>query len=648
MCSAKPTMKTFNGISLFILEGLLLSNLSSCFIVSSTKKATSFSLERAKLHQFSERQIQSERAEDIPIRVVVVGGGWAGFTAADALATCTSRPIQIHLLDASPRGQGGLAGGWRSAVLQRPVETGLHGFWREYLNTFATLERIGLNADDILTPFTPSILTSASGKLATAPVLGSRDEAFDLNNVDWKNPSKILENIASLLPPPLDLALLSDFAPNSPLSVADRISAIGLLGAWADFGQDDPVSWERYDKFSAEKLFLTLAGISPTLYRELVTPLLHVLPMTPGYDCSAAAALSCFHVFALQSRGAFDVRWCRGTIAEKIFDPWATKLQGSTNVDIRGSSKVTSIDTNGDKYTVVVNGDEKIECDAVVMAVGGTAMKRLISSCPPFQVAPVSKIFQKLRGVTCVAVRLFLRPNDVITSNLAGGSYDSSQLPPDMANAMKDSPVIVCGPRIGGIPELAEAGFCIYDLQRLHDEFSVGASGAMQTCAAIEVDFFRADAIADMKSDNEITDLVLRAVAAALNVRRIDKSAVLDASVVRARNAVSHFCVDSASASPGVKLEKGLYMCGDWVDRTGHASWSTEKAVVTGRQAIAALSQDFQLDCLADILPVAEDTVQLAALRKIAKTLRVVTPSITQLGTIPTSPWVMSEKLGLR
>jgi hypothetical protein len=438
------------------------------------------------------------------------------------------------------------------------------------------------------------------------------------------------------------------FAPNSPLSVADRISAIGLLGAWADFGQEDPVSWERYDKVSAEQLFLTLAGISPTLYRELVTPLLHVLPMTPGYDCSAAAALSCFHVFALQSRGAFDVRWCRGTIAEKIFNPWATKLQGSTNVNIRGSSKVTSIETKGDKYTVVVNGNENMECDAVVMAVGGTAMKRLLPSCPPFQVAPVSKNFHRLRGVTCVAVRLFLRPNDIITSNLAGGSYDSTQLPPDMANAMKASPVFVCGPRIGGIPELAEAGFCVYDLQRLHDEFSVGASGAMQRCAAIEVDFFRADAIADMKSDDEITDLVLRAVAAALNVRRIEKSAVLDVSVVRARNAVSHFCVDSASTSPGVKLNKGLYICGDWVDRTGHASWSTEKAVVTGRQAIAALSQDFHLDCLADILPVAEDTVQLAALRKIAKTLRVVTPSLPRLGAIPTSPWVLAEKLGLR
>ena len=86
--------------------------------------------------------------------------------------------------------------------------------------------------------------------------------------------------------------------------------------------------------------------------------------MAPGYDISAAAALSCFHVFALQApsrltppispasplhhfcissasrlhlfqsrlhlprqaRGAFDVRWCRGGISERIFTPWQRQL----------------------------------------------------------------------------------------------------------------------------------------------------------------------------------------------------------------------------------------------------------------------------------------------------------------------------------
>ena len=92
--------------------------------------------------------------------------------------------------------------------------------------------------------------------------------------------------------------------------------------------------------------------------------------------------------------------------------------------------------------------------------------------------------------------------------------------------------------------------------------------------------------------------LALRAASAALEVSPsvLPRSMVDDYAVVRARRAVSHFAVGSAALSPGVRLGgDGLYACGDWVDRTGHASWSTEKAVVTGRQAAAAVAADFKL-----------------------------------------------------
>ena len=92
--------------------------------------------------------------------------------------------------------------------------------------------------------------------------------------------------------------------------------------------------------------------------------------------------------------------------------------------------------------------------------------------------------------------------------------------------------------------------------------------------------------------------LALAAASAALEVSPsvLRRSMVEDYAVVRARRAVSHFAVGSAARSPGVRLGgTGLYACGDWVDRTGHASWSTEKAVVTGRQAAAAVAADFKL-----------------------------------------------------
>ena len=100
--------------------------------------------------------------------VVVVGGGWAGYAAADALSA--SGDCHVTLLEASPRAAGGLAAGWRTPG-GRPVEAGIHGFWRYYTNTLALLDSLGVDAEEVLTPYTPSVLVSKTGRVATAPVL---------------------------------------------------------------------------------------------------------------------------------------------------------------------------------------------------------------------------------------------------------------------------------------------------------------------------------------------------------------------------------------------------------------------------------------------------------------------------------------------
>ena len=560
------------------------------------------------------------------ISVVVIGGGWAGFSAADATASLGDN-VHVHLLDASPRGPGGLAGGWRTPKLNRSVEAGIHGFWREYKNTFAAIERIGLDIDDVLTPFTPSTLVSCKGKVAVAPVLGGDgDEQSTSSRPSLSTlipllpfPEKFLGELAPFLPPPLDLAIQTEFEDDSRLTVMDRITGLGLLAPWVDFGQEDRDSWLRYDKISADNLFRQIAGLSPSLYLELVAPLLHVLPMTPGWDCSAAAALSCFHVFALQTRGAFDVRWCRGTITERIFNPWAKELQKGGKVGIRGKSKVTRVEESltGKPYLVTVNNDssEQIACDAIVLAVGATTAGPLVESCPPLKAARITGKWRDLRGITCVSVRIFV-------DNPTGSR---------LSEAMVESPVVVCGPRIGSIPVLVETGFCIYDLSRLQDEYRLEAD----SLGAFEVDFFRAGDLA-VKDDDEVLSIALNAMAAALNSPKVsaDEMVVLDSSVFRARDAVSHFCVGSAELSPPVRLKKGLYVCGDWVDRTGHASWSTEKAVVTGRQAARALGEDFELPSYRDIeiLPAPKDSKQLATLRQVASLARKV---VSDDGTVP-------------
>ncbi|KAL7516496.1 hypothetical protein ACHAWX_001506 [Stephanocyclus meneghinianus] len=631
-------------------------------------------------HGLSSLAASALPTNDIP-KIVIIGGGWAGYTLAESLSTnnVPHRTVDILLIDASKGGGGGLAGGYRDGKF-RPVEAGIHGFWREYRNTFHVMESIeGVDIDTVLSGYTPSVLYSKNGKVAVAPVLGDDQDGEDKFDMDLTNfpldcwsEERIRRWIASNLPPPLDLPLLAKFEDNSNaastgeqssrLSPIDLLSGLGLLGAWADFEQESPTSWNNYDSQPASLLF-EKAGITDILYEELVSPLLHVLPMCPAYDCSAAACLSCFHVFALQSKGAFDVRWCRGSIGEKIFDPWRHQLE-QRGVQFRTGAKVACITKNssdaeaaslaqtGRKYTIQLNSMEEhaensiIQCDAVVLAVGAVAAGKLASSSPALVLLPASKNFDKLRGVTCVAVRIFLKPNRIISKNLKGGSHSKTQLPPDMAKAMIDSPVAVCGAGIGGIPELKETGFCVYDLQRMHDEFSVDYYNKNSIAwddqvAVLEVDFYRADSFVDW-DDAQVVRLALKAISAALKTAVIESHVIIDSKVLRARNAVSHFAPNSALYSPVSKLEKGIYIAGDWVDRAGHASWSTEKSVVTARQAALALSQDFGLNrSSCQVIPAAKDTPQLRALRRSARMLRAVLPP----ETLPPSPWVLAKQI---
>ena len=272
---------------------------------------------------------------------------------------------------------------------------------------------------------------------------------------------------------------------------------------------------------------------------------------------------------------------------------------------------------------VSVEGGDALEADAVVLAVGGTSAAKLKATSPPLSECHG---FEKLRGVTCVATRIWPEPSPHPTTGLRGGLHDTTTAPQPLARAMMDSPVAVVGPEI--LPILNLTGFCVYDLERMHDEQQASNT------ACIEIDFYRANDVADMTNE-EIISLSLRAVATAFKIPVINASMVVDSAVVRARSAVSHFCVGSADASPPSVLGPRLFTCGDYVDRSGHASWSTEKAVVTGRQAAAAVSKTLNLSGVdSSVILAAPDTPQLAALRRTSRLLRkVVSPE-----TLPIPP----------
>lgn len=86
--------------------------------------------------------------EDLPI--VVVGGGIAGITAA---LTLSEGGLPVLLLEKNPRSLGGRVAAYPATHFVHQgrsftfsVEHGMHGWWRQYRNFWALLERQGLSA----------------------------------------------------------------------------------------------------------------------------------------------------------------------------------------------------------------------------------------------------------------------------------------------------------------------------------------------------------------------------------------------------------------------------------------------------------------------------------------------------------------------
>jgi len=107
----------------------------------------------------------------------------------------------------------------------------------------------------------------------------------------------------------------------------------------------------------------------------------------PGEQCSAAAALGMAYFFVLKAQNAFDVRWCRGNIGDKIFAPWVAQLAARPRVDLAFGRRVVGFEARGGSgaaqptlRAVEVEradgrGREVLECDAVVFAVGMGALR---------------------------------------------------------------------------------------------------------------------------------------------------------------------------------------------------------------------------------------------------------------------------------
>ncbi|MBE9034531.1 hydroxysqualene dehydroxylase [aff. Roholtiella sp. LEGE 12411] len=396
--------------------------------------------------------------------------------------------------------------------------------------------------------------------------------------------SPIFQNLPRL-PSPVGTFLYTQF---KRLPLIDRLSALPLLYAVVDFDNTD-AAWRRYDFVTARELFKDF-GVSARLYREAFEPMLLVGLFAPGEQCSAAATLGMLYFFILAHQPDFDVVWCRGTVGEKIFRPWVERIE-KAGVRVLPQRRVTDliIDSN-QRATSVVCGDEVFDTDAVVFAVGITGMKKIVSTSPNLQSREEFRNLSNLGAIDVLATRLwFDRKIDIPRPSNACFGFDTT------------------------------TGWTFFDLNTLHDEYKNEPGTVM------EADFYHANQFLSL-SDEEIVTIVQRYLATCVPAFREAK--VIDSSVIRLPNAVTHFAPGSYRYMLPAKTSfENVFMSGDWIANR-HGSWSQEKAYVTGLEAANLVVSYLGEGQLSEILPVEEDEVHIQVARKLNQTVRDLSKSI--------------------
>ena len=485
-------------------------------------------------------------------RVVVVGAGWAGLAATYHLV---KQGYAVTLLEAGGQ-SGGLVAGWKTAK-GRSVEAGIHGFWYPYRNIFSLVRELGL------TPFTD----------------WTRSSQYSPAGLEVESPIFQLE---PPLPTPLGTFLYTQF---KRLPLSDRLSALPLLYSLLDFDNSGE-AWDRYDRVTARELFRQF-GVSARLYREAFEPMLLVGLFAPGEQCSAAATLGMLYYFILAHQADFDVVWCRGTVGEMIFQPWVEQIR-SAGGQVLTQKRVTDIQIESvdgvPTATAVMCDEERFDADAVIFAVGITAIKKIVASSPSLQRYPEFCQLANLRAVDVLATRLWFDRKVAIPrpSNACFGFDDTT-------------------------------GWTFFDLNALHDEWH-DTDGSV-----VEVDFYHANQLLPM-TDEDILAKVQQDLTTC--IPEFHQSAILDHSIIRLPNAVTHFAPGSRQFMlPTTTPITNVFMSGDWI-MTQHGSWSQEKAYVTGLEAANQAIAHLNYGAPASIIPVEPDEPHIQAGRQINRLVR--------------------------
>jgi len=549
--------------------------------------------------QEDESEKESESNQSPKRKYVVVGGGWGGWGAAQALCENKSIDCEVTLLDALPDPTGAMP--YLSAN-GKPVEAGTRGFWKDYPNINALCAQLDINEDDVFTPFTNSSFYSPDGLEATAPVF-SESNPFDKLPFDIPLPFGInKDDPFPQLPSPLG-QVLATFPLFERLPLTDRASMVGLLLATIDcLGAEDEATKEAYDRMTAHDLFIRF-GLSKRLVDDFIRPTLLVGLFKPPEELSALVVMELLYYYALAHQDSFDVRWIKnGTVADSLILPLANMLQEDHGLNVMGGCRVGEISleedadgnvSNARTVTYMQNGEEHQinDVDGVVLALGCKGMESVVRASPDLARLPTFSKAASLRGIDVISTRIWF--DEVVETRTPANVFARFE-------------------------ELRGSGGTFFMLDQLQGNTEELWGGDEPQGSVVACDFYNAGGVMSMSDEDIIKTLTEDLLPSA--VPKFKDAKVVDSWVGKYAGTVSWFSPGSYTSRPplegaGNDVLPNVKIAGDWVrmgDREhGAKGLCQERAYVSGMEAANSLLKTTgDITDVKEVLQVREDEEQ--------------------------------------
>lgn len=281
-------------------------------------------------------------------RVLVLGGGIAGISAATVLA---ERGVPVTLIE-KEKFLGGRAGSWQDQLSDNTpfqMERGFHAFFRQYHNLRSLLRRVDPDLHHLTA-------------LDDYPLVGpTRQESF--KNLPTVTPFNVMELVR-----------------RTPTIKVVDLFKLNFAPLFAMLSFDASRTYEDWDRVTAKDYLDSLNF--PVEARDMLFSVFAHSFFNPEEDYSAAELLAMFHFYFLGNTDGLVFDVCNKPFGEAYFEPLGRYLEG-LGVEILRETSVAQFKVMGDHeaYCVTLSHQGKaveLTSPNVIFALNVSALKPLV------------------------------------------------------------------------------------------------------------------------------------------------------------------------------------------------------------------------------------------------------------------------------